>query len=67
LAVQKQSPSLSRNSSKITATTALAWHCPLPEGNEFVPRLVELKNLIIDINESKPEYKKLPPTKGARI
>jgi hypothetical protein len=43
------------------------WRCPLPEGNEFVPRLVELKNLIIDIIESKPEYKKLPPAKGGRI
>jgi len=43
------------------------WRYPLPEGNEFVPRLVELKNLIIDIIESKPEYKKLPAAKGGRI
>jgi hypothetical protein len=43
------------------------WRYPLPEGNEFVPHLVELKNLIIDIIESKPEYKKLPPARGGRL
>jgi hypothetical protein len=43
------------------------WRYPLPEGNEFVPRLIELKNLIIDIIESKPEYADLPAAKGGRI
>ncbi len=43
------------------------WRYPLPDGNEFVPRLVELKNLIVDIIEAKPEYKALPPAKGGRI
>ena len=43
------------------------WRYPFPEGNEFVPRLVELKNLIIDIIESKPEYQALPPARGIRL
>jgi len=43
------------------------WRYPLPEGNELVQRLVKLKNLIIDIIEAKPEYKKLPPTRGGRV
>jgi hypothetical protein len=43
------------------------WRYPLPEGNEFVPRLVELKNLIIDIVEAKPEYQALPPPRGGRL
>lgn len=45
---------------------AVHWRYPLPEGNEFVPRLVELKNMIIEIIEAKPEYKKLPLTEGGR-
>lgn len=43
------------------------WRYPLSEGNELVQRLVKLKNLIIDIIEAKPEYKKLPPTRGGRV
>jgi len=43
------------------------WRYPIPEGNEFVPSLAELKKLIIDIIESKPEYKALPPANGGRI
>ncbi len=43
------------------------WRYPLPDENEFVPRLVELKNMIIDIIETKPEYKKLPPSRGGRV
>jgi hypothetical protein len=43
------------------------WRYPLPEGNKFVSRLRELKNLIADIIESKPEYRALPPAKGGRI
>ena len=43
------------------------WRYSFREGNEFVPSLLELKNLIIDIIEAKPEYKKLPPTRGGRV
>jgi hypothetical protein len=43
------------------------WRYPLPEGNEFVPLLVELKNLIIKTLEAKPEYQALPPPRGGRI
>lgn len=43
------------------------WRYPLPEGNEFVPRLLDLKNLIIDLIESKPEYTALPAANGGRI
>jgi hypothetical protein len=43
------------------------WRYPLPEENEFVPALVELKNLIIDLIEAKPEYQALPPPRGGRI
>lgn len=43
------------------------WRPPLSVLNEPAPRLIELKNLIIDIIESKPEYKALPPAKGGRI
>ncbi len=43
------------------------WRPPLPDKNEFVPRLRELKKLIIDIIESKPEYKELPPARGGRL
>jgi hypothetical protein len=43
------------------------WCYPFSVENEFVPRLVELKNLIIDIIESKPEYAALPAAKGGRI
>ncbi|MCI0495347.1 hypothetical protein L0Z72_10105 [candidate division KSB1 bacterium] len=43
------------------------WRYPFPEENEFVPRLMELKNMIIEIIESKPEYRALPPAEGGRI
>jgi hypothetical protein len=43
------------------------WRYPFPEGNEFVARLVELKNLIIDIIEAKSEYQALPPPRGGRL
>ncbi len=43
------------------------WRYPLPEGNEFAPRLVELVNLIIHIIESKPEYKVLPSPRGRHL
>lgn len=43
------------------------WRYPLPEGNEFVPLLLDLINLIIDIIKSKPEYKALPPARGGRL
>ncbi|HEX9974492.1 MAG TPA: hypothetical protein VGD14_20660 [bacterium] len=43
------------------------WRYPFPEGNEFVPHLIELKNLIIDIIESKPQYRALPPARGGRL
>jgi len=43
------------------------WRYPFPEENEFVPRLVKLKNLIIDIIEAKSEYQALPPPRGGRL
>jgi hypothetical protein len=43
------------------------WRYPLPEGNEFMPLLIDLKNLIINIIESKPEYRALPPPRGSRL
>jgi hypothetical protein len=43
------------------------WRYPLPDEYEFVPLLLELKNLIVDIIESKPEYKALPPPRGGRL
>lgn len=43
------------------------WRYPLPEGNEFVPRLVELKNMIITVIEGKPEYQAMPPSRGGHI
>ena len=43
------------------------WRYPFPEGNEFVARMVELKNLIIDIIEAKSEYQALPPPRGGRL
>ncbi len=43
------------------------WRYPFSVENEFVPRLVEFKNLIIRIIEAKPEYLALPPPRGGRI
>ena len=43
------------------------WRYPFPKENEFVSRLAELKNLIIDIIESKPKYKALPVPRGGRL
>jgi hypothetical protein len=43
------------------------WRYPLPEGNEFVPRLLDLTGLITDIIHSKPGYKALPPARGGRL
>ena len=40
------------------------WHYPLPEDNEYVPLLLELTGLIIEIIKSKPEYQSLPPARG---
>lgn len=50
-----------------TRDKIIYWRYLLPEGNEFVPRLVELKNLIIGIIEAKPEYQALPLPRGGRI
>ena len=43
------------------------WRPPLSLMNESAPRLIELINLIINIIESKPEYKALPPARGGRL
>ena len=42
----------------------IVWFEPHDKRFKYYPLLLELKNLIIDIVESKPEYKALPPTKG---
>ena len=45
----------------------LYWRYPLPEGNKFVSRLLELINVIINMIEDKPEYQALPLPRGGRI
>ncbi len=42
----------------------IIWTYPINEDNPEVKNLIKLNNFIISIIESKPEYKKLPPTKG---
>ena len=40
------------------------WYPPLPENNSFTPNLKDLMIFIIQIIETNPEYKKLPPARG---
>ena len=43
------------------------WIYPLPAHNSTLEKLFELRDLIIQIIEAKPEYKALPPPRGARL
>ena len=45
----------------------VSWYYPLPENNEYVPLLLELQDLVIEIIESKPDYQALPPARGGYI
>jgi hypothetical protein len=42
----------------------IVWFEPHDKRFKYYPLLIELRNLIIDIVVSKPEYKALPATKG---
>ena len=42
----------------------IVWFEPHDKRFKYYPLLIELRNLIIDIVVSKPEYKELPSTKG---
>ena len=43
------------------------WTYPLNDDNSRVKDLIELNNFIINIIESKPEYKRLPPRNGGYL
>ena len=45
----------------------IIWIYPLNEDNVEANNLMKLKDFIISIIESKPEYKKLPPAKGGYL
>lgn len=45
----------------------VTWIYPLPANSSYLSKLFELKNRIIEIIEAKPEYKALPPPRGARL
>ncbi len=45
----------------------IIWTYPLNEDNVEANDLMKLKDFIISIIESKPEYKKLPPAKGGYL
>lgn len=42
----------------------IVWFEPHDRRFKYYPLLIELRNLILDIVVSKPEYKALPPAKG---
>jgi len=45
----------------------LVWFYPLDSRSAFSAPLIELTALIKEIIESRPEYKKLPPARGAHL
>lgn len=45
----------------------LVWFYPLDSRSAFSAPLIELTTLIRQIIESRPEYKKLPPARGAHL
>lgn len=45
----------------------VSWYYPLPEDHGYVPDLRALRDFLIELIESKPAYKSLPPARGGYI
>ncbi len=45
----------------------VSWYHPLPEDHEYVSDLLALRDFLIELIESKPAYKSLPPTRGGYL
>ncbi len=45
----------------------VSWYYPLPEDHEYVSDLLALRDFLIELIESKPAYKSLPPARGGYL
>ncbi len=45
----------------------VSWYHPLPEDHEYVSDLLALRDFLIELIESKPAYKSLPPARGGYL